>query len=63
MSDPGAVERNQQYADRALERARLRNLGNGEFPSGPPDSVVSTDLPPMAVDTPRRRTGTNEGGA
>jgi len=62
MSDPGCVERNQQNAERALERARIRNGGNGGFPSGPPDAVVSTDLPSMAVDVPRRRTGSNEGG-
>lgn len=62
MSDSGAVERNNEFAQRALERARLRNLGDGQFPAMQPDSVVSTDLPSMAVDVPRRRTGSNSGG-
>lgn len=62
MSDPGSVERNVEFNQRALERARIRNMGNGQIPGYAPDSVISTDLPPTAVDVPRRRTGSNEGG-
>ena len=53
MSDPGAVERNNQYAQIALDRARIRNGGNGVFPAKAPDSVVSTDQPSTAWDNPR----------
>jgi hypothetical protein len=62
MSDPGATERNNLYAQIALDRARIRNGGNGVVPENQPDSVVATDLPSMAVDVPRRRVGSNEGG-
>jgi hypothetical protein len=61
MSDPGAVERNNLYAQIALDRARLRNLNNGVIPSYAPDSVVSTDMPSAAVDNPRNSVGGNNG--
>ena len=62
MADSGAVERNAEYAARALERARLRNGGNGSIPASPSASVLGTDsIPSMAVNTPRRQTGPNGG--
>ena len=53
-ADPGAVERNQEHHAAALERARLRNLGNGQIPASPPANVVADTVPSKAVDTPRR---------
>jgi hypothetical protein len=62
MSDSGSVERNERMNRIALERAAQRN-GGQNLPDLAPDRVVQTDLPVQAVDVPRRRTGTNEGGA
>jgi hypothetical protein len=59
-SDPGAIERNQQYNAIALQRAATRN-GGQHVPASEPQSVVSADITPsMAVDKPVRQI-TDEG--
>jgi hypothetical protein len=59
VSDSGAVERNHEFAQRALERARLRNGGNGVVQPDPRDDVAATDFPVRSVDKPVRTTGGN----
>jgi len=62
MSDPGAIDRNARAAQIALDRASQRN-GGQNIPASAPASVLGTDsVPSMAVNGPRRRTGTIEGG-
>lgn len=62
MSDPGAVERNNQYAQIALDRARIRNGGNGVIPQSQPDSVVANGIPAQAADRPVPFVGSTSGG-
>ena len=60
MSDPGAVARNQQVNQIALERASQRN-GGQNIPSQAPSSVTGADpVPSRAVNTPVRQI-TDEG--
>jgi hypothetical protein len=59
VSDPGAVERNFEFHERALERARIRNGNNGAIPQSQAESVVQRDLPVRSVNKPVRTTGGN----
>jgi hypothetical protein len=60
--DRGAVGRNVEFNQRALERAAQRN-GGQNIPDAPPASVTGDDsMPSRAVDKPVPYVGTNEGG-
>ena len=59
--DNGSVERNADMHRIALQRAAERN-GGQHIPASNPSSVIADDFPSQAVDVPRRRTGSNEGG-
>ncbi len=59
MSDGGAVERNVQFNQTALERAAQRN-GGQNMPAPQPTSVTAERGPVQAVASTRRVTGAND---